>query len=257
MCMDLKLTLLSKLADMMNRIRAFLPLIIMTVMAFSCTTLNTLTHDQKNEGWQLLFDGKTTNGWHNYGGRPAGSAWKVADGALYLDTSSRVKGSIVGGGNLVSDVEYEDFHLKLEWKIAPKGNSGIMFYVVEDPAKYSEPYMTGPEMQVLDNNGHPDGKYTKHRAGDLYDLLSCTRETVKPVGEWNLAEIKCEKGKLDMYLNGTNVVSTILWDDAWKKMVDGSKFKGWKGFGAYKKGRISLQDHGDMVSFRNIMIKKL
>lgn len=242
---------------MKNRIKTVLPLVIMTAIAFSCKSPNKLSESQKQDGWELLFDGQSTRGWHNYGGKPAGSAWKVADGALYLDTSQRVKGSIVGGGNLVSDGEYEDFHLKLEWKIAPRGNSGIMFYVLEDAAKYSEPYMTGPEMQVLDNDGHPDGKYTKHRAGDLYDLISCSKETVKPVGEWNLAEIKSEKGKLDMYLNGTLVVSTTLWDDAWQKMVEGSKFKNWKGFGAYKKGRISLQDHGDMVSFRNIMIKKL
>ena len=230
---------------------------IMMTLAISCTAPNKLSESQKKDGWELIFDGKSTSGWHSYGGKPAGSAWKVADGALYLDTSSRVKGNIVGGGNLVSEGEYEDFHLKLEWKIAPKGNSGIMFFVQEDPANFSEPYMTGPEMQVLDNDGHPDGKYTKHRAGDLYDLLSCSKETVKPVGEWNLAEIKCEKGKLDMYLNGTNVVSTTMWDDAWNKMVEGSKFKGWKGFGAYKKGKISLQDHGDKVSYRNIMIRRL
>lgn len=234
-----------------------LAVFIMMAFGISCTTPNKLSETQKQDGWELLFDGQSTRGWHNYGDKPAGSAWKVADGVLFLDTSSRMKGSIVGGGNLVSDREYEDFHLKLEWKIAPKGNSGIMFYVHEDAAMYSEPYMTGPEMQVLDNEGHPDGKYTKHRAGDLYDLLSCTRETVKPVGEWNLAEIKCEKGKLDMYLNGTLVISTTVWDDAWKKMVEASKFKGWKGFGAYKKGKISLQDHGDKVSYRNIMIKKL
>ena len=113
------------------------------------------------------------------------------------------------------------------------------------------------EMQVLDNNGHPDAKIPKHRAGDLYDLISCSKETVKPAGEWNLAEIKAEKGKLEFFLNGENVVTTTLWDENWKKLVAGSKFKAWPGFGTYTKGKIGLQDHGNTVWYRNVMIKKL
>ncbi len=222
---------------------------------------NSLTDQQKADGWQLLFDGQTTNGWHKYGGKPVGSAWKIADGTLYLDTTvkDQVKGNwqIKDGGDIVSDEEFENFHLKLEWKIAKDGNSGIIFYIHEDTVKYKWPWETGPEMQVLDNAGHPDSKITKHRAGDLYDLISCSQETVKPAGEWNLAEIKCVNGKLDLFLNGTNVVSTTMWDDAWKKMVAGSKFVKMPDFGMYKKGKIGLQDHGNTVWYRNVMIKKL
>ena len=112
-------------------------------------------------------------------------------------------------------------------------------------------------MEVLDNSGHPDSKIIKHRAGDLYDLISCSKETVKPAGEWNLAEVKCLNGKLDLFLNGENVVSTTLWDDNWKKLVAGSKFVEMPDFGTYKKGKIGLQDHGNAVWYRNIMIKKL
>jgi hypothetical protein len=115
-------------------------------------------------------------------------------------------------------------------------------------------------MQVLDDSGHSDGKIPKHRAGDLYDLITCTNEAqkpLKPVGEWNLAEIKSQNGKLDFYLNGTNVVSTTLWDDNWKKLVAGSKFNTMPGFGTYKQGRIALQDHGNLVWYKNVMIKKL
>ncbi len=228
-------------------------------LATSPTThaMNALTDAQKAEGWVLLFDGQTTNGWHNYGGQPTGSAWKVTDGVLYLDTSMKENGKIVGGGDIVTDESFENFHLKLEWKIAPGGNSGIMFYVQEDTSRYKRPYETGPEMQVLDNDGHPDRQYNTHRAGDLYDLIACSRETVKPAGEWNLAEIKCENGKLDFYLNGENVVSTTMWDDAWKKMIAESKFREWPGFGTFRKGGICLQDHDNMVSFRNIMVRKL
>jgi hypothetical protein len=211
---------------------------------------------QSNDGWISLFDGKTTAGWHKYGGGPAGSGWKIQDGAIFLDTTIKANGKR-DGGDIVTDEEFENFDLKLEWKIAKNGNSGVMFCVNEDTTKYKSPYETGPEMQVLDNDGHPDGKIKKHRAGDLYDLISCSKETVKPVGEWNQVEIKLLNGKLDFYLNGGNVVSTTMWDDNWNKLVAGSKFKTMPGFGTFKKGHIDLQDHDCMVWYRNIVIKKL
>jgi hypothetical protein len=219
-----------------------------------------LTEEQKADGWQLLFDGQSTKGWHKYGGKPVGSAWKVSEGNLYLDTTIKDEKNnwqIKDGGDIITDEEFENFHLKLEWKIAKDGNSGIIFFIHEDTAKYQWPWMTGPEMQVLDNAGHADAKIIKHRAGDLYDLISCSKETVKPYGEWNLAEIIANKGKLDFFLNGVNVVSTTMWDEAWKKMVAGSKFKQWPGFGTYNKGKIGLQDHGNAVWYKNVMIKKL
>ncbi len=215
------------------------------------------TMDKTDDGWVSLFDGKTLTGWHNYGKTTVGEAWKVADGNLYLDTTKKEGWQIASGGDIVSDEAYENFHLKLEWKIAPNGNSGIIFYVHEDTAKYEFVWHTGPEMQVLDNDGHADGKIPKHRAGDLYDLISCSTETVKAPGEWNAVDIISKDGKLDLILNGTNVVSTVLWDDAWKKLVAGSKFKAWPDFGTYKKGHISLQDHGNTVWYRNIKIKRL
>lgn len=205
----------------------------------------------QQSGWKPLFDGKTTKGWHSYGQKKAGAQWEVKDGALHLDKS---KG---GGGDLLTDAAYSNFDLKLEWKISPKGNSGILFYVHEDTARYEEPYYTGPEMQVLDNDGHPDGKIHKHRAGDLYDLIPCTKETVRPVGEWNEAEIYCKNGDLKLFLNGVNVVSTTLWNDGWKALVAGSKFKQWPDFGTFRTGRIDLQDHGNEVWYRNIKIKEL
>jgi hypothetical protein len=207
--------------------------------------------DSATDGWQVLFDGKTTNGWHSYGLSTVGTGWKTADGALYVDTTHN------DNRDLVTNEEYENYDLKLEWKIAPRGNSGIIFNVKEDTTKYKHTYETGPEMQVIDNDGHADGKIKKHRAGDLYDLISSNQEPVKAVGEWNEAEIILNKGKLDFFLNGVNIVSTTMWDDNWKKMVAGSKFKSMAGFGTYTIGRIALQDHGNMVSYRNIRIKKL
>jgi len=217
---------------------------------------NVLTNEERNDGWQLLFDGKTTNGWHTYGKQTAGNAWKVENGTLYLDADAK-KNAQAEGGDMVTNEEYENFHLKVDWKISPKGNSGIIFLVNEDSMKYKNTYNTGPEMQVLDNNGHPDAKIIKHRAGDLYDLVSVSKETVKPVGEWNTAEIISNNGNLRFNLNGEQVVNTTMWDDAWRTMLAGSKFKAMEGFGTYKKGKISLQDHGDNVWYRNIKIRKL
>lgn len=207
--------------------------------------------------WIQLFDGKTTEGWHTYGKESIGTAWKVTDGVLWLDASDKTDWQTTAGGDIVSSEAFEDFHLKLEWKISENGNSGIMFYVQEDTSKYPYPWHTGPELQILHNEGHPDGKIEKHRAGDLYDLIESSQEAAKPVGEWNLTEIRSEGGKLDFYLNGVNTVSTTLWDDNWRKLVAGSKFKEMPDFGTFKKGKIALQDHGDNVWFRNIQIKRL
>jgi len=204
------------------------------------------------KGFKPIFDGKTTTGWHTYGKTTVGNGWKVEDGVLHFDPAAAKDGQ---GGDLVTDKEYTNFHLKLDWKVAPKSNSGIIFYINEDK-KYKNTYETGLEMQVLDNDGHPDGKITKHRAGDLYDLIKSSSEPVKPVGEWNTAEVVCKNGKLTLVLNGVLVVETILWDDNFKSLVAGSKFAAWEGFAKYKTGKIALQDHGDNVWYRNIVIKE-
>lgn len=220
-------------------------------------TATLLTDEEVKEGWVSLFDGQSTKGWHKYGGAPVGAAWKVEDGMLRLDANQKEDWQIKEGGDIITDEEYENFHLKLEWKIDTCGNSGVIFYIHEDTAKYEWPWMTGPEMQVLDNKCHPDAKIVKHRAGDLYDLITSSPETVKPANEWNIAEIKSENGQLEFYLNTVKVVSTKMWDEGWKQMIAGSKFKDMKDFGTYKKGHIGLQDHGNNVWFRNIKIRRL
>lgn len=217
---------------------------------------NELTGQEKEEGWQLLFDGKTKNGWHVYNNKSDGSAWTVADGTLHLDPKTKKDWQTVGGGDIVSAEEYDNFDLKLEWKLDSAGNSGIILFIKEDP-KFEHTWHTGPEMQVLDNAAHPDSKIIKHRAGDLYDLITSSPEMVKPAGEWNQVEIISKDAKLEFFLNGTKVVSTTMWDDNWKKMIAGSKFKDMPAFGTIKKGRIGLQDHGDPVWYRNIKIRKL
>ena len=211
----------------------------------------------KDTGWISLFDGQSLKGWHSYGKTAPASVWNVDSGAIHLNSSAKKSSPTQGNDDLVSDDEFENFDLKLDWKISKAGNSGIIFLVQEDTTKYKETWHTGLEMQVLDNAGHPDRKTPSHRAGSLYDLIQAKEGAAKPWGQWNHAEIKLNNGKLDLYLNDVNVVSTTLWDDNWKKMVAKSKFKEWPDFGTFKKGHIALQDHGNDVWYRNIMIKKL
>ena len=224
------------------------------VLLFACTQINA----QKKE-WTSLFDGKTTSGWHTYGKDAVGEAWKVVDGTLMLDPSNKEGWQIKGGGDIVSNESYGDFHLQLEWKISVNGNSGIIFFVQDEPKKYNYIWYTGPEMQVLDNDGHADGKIIKHRAGNLYDLVAGVEGAVKPVGDWNLVDIINEKGTLTLKLNGITTVTTTIGDDAWKNLIKNSKFS--KGespdFGKVFTGHIGLQDHGNQVWYRNIRIQRL
>lgn len=213
---------------------------------------NELTAKEKKAGWKLLFDGSTTNGWHSYGKTTLGEAWTVKDGTLHLGPHEGEE----AGGDATTAEEYVDFEFKLDWKISPNGNSGVIFLINESP-EYKRSYLTGPEMQVLDNNGHPDAKIIKHRAGDLYDLITSKPENVKPVGEWNSIIIKLKAGKLELWQNGVKVVSTTIGDEAWNTMVAGSKFKNMPGFAKAKQGRIALQDHGNEVWYKNIKIRKL
>lgn len=146
--------------------------------------------------------------------------------------------------------------MSIEWKISACGNSGIIFNVVEDK-KYRATYLTGPEMQVMDNTCHPDAKIIKHRAGDLYDLITSAKETVKPAGEWNTARLVSNHGMMEFWLNGFKSVSFTMHNSEWDAMVAKSKFKTMPDFGKATKGHIALQDHGDQVWYRNIKIKEL
>lgn len=217
----------------------------------------TLTQEEMTQGWQLLFDGVSTKGWHTYNQSGVGSAWKITEGSFMLDTTQRdAEGRIVGGGDIVTDGEYENFELALEWKISPCGNSGIFFGILEQ-VEISNTYFSAPEMQVLDDACHPDAKIIKHRSGDLYDLISCSTVTVKPAMEWNKVRIHKLNNAVDFYLNDTKVVSFTMGTPEWDKMIAGSKFKEWPVFGKTAKGKIGLQDHGNAVWFRNIKIRML
>jgi hypothetical protein len=226
-----------------------------TTLGLALIALATTAAIPKKGKWQTLFDGKTFNGWHVFqkAGQPITDKWIIDNGAIHY-TGGR------GGGDLVTDREYGDFELELEWKIAEGGNSGIIFHVSEDP-KYKATYATGPEMQVLDDERHPDSKAGtsgNHKAGSLYDMLPPTDFTaVKPANEWNKVRLVIDDGKATHYLNGKKVAEYATTGPEWDKMVAASKFKTWDGFGKYSSGKIALQDHGDKVWYRNIKIREL
>ncbi|MDM9630040.1 3-keto-disaccharide hydrolase [Robiginitalea aurantiaca] len=209
------------------------------------------------EEWEILFDGTSMDSWKGYRSEDVPATWKIEDGAMvFYPPENGPEGESY---NLVSRKDYTNFVLSLEWRISEGGNSGIFWGIMEDP-KYGQPYETGPEIQVLDNGGHPDASNgDTHQAGALYDMVAPATDVTNPPGEWNQCEITVNyttnKGKV--VLNGEEILSFPLGNDAWDAMVEKSKFKGWEGFGKFQTGKIGLQDHGDVVAYRNIRIKSL
>jgi len=221
---------------------------------------NTLTQQEKTDGWQLLFDGKDLSGWHSYAQTGTGKDWSVQDGAIML--KKKKSDPAADYADLVTNEQFENFDLKLQWKAKPCIDSGVMFYVQESP-KYKDTYDTGLEMQIADLACTvPDSREILRRSGDLYGLISTKVNTVKAAGEWNQFEIVADHGHLQLIQNG-EVLSTQLWNDAWRELVAHSKFAEWPDFGTFHTGHISLQgteDKGESqikLYFRNIKIKKL
>lgn len=214
-------------------------------------------NDTKPGDWKVLFDGTSFDGWKGYNQEGIPDSWIIEDGAMVLEPpESRPEGA---NYNLVTNDEYTDFVLSLEWRISEGGNSGF-FWGIQEDEKYKEPYETGPEIQILDNAKHPDAKVgTTHQAGSLYDMVGPDKDVTKPVGEWNTCVLtvdhKAKEGSV--VLNGEEIVTFPVGDEMWNVMVSKSKFADWEGFGKVTSGKIGLQDHGDGVAFRNIKIKEL
>jgi hypothetical protein len=203
-----------------------------------------------DSGWVALFDGTTTDAWKGYGKDVPVSAcgWVVEKGTLRAAPEAQMK------CDLATKESFKDFDLELEWKVSPGGNSGVMYDVAESdkPA-----YHTGPEMQVLDDEKHPDGQSPKTSAGSLYALVAPVGKKLNPVGEWNQARLVKKGAHVEHWLNGAKVVEYELGSPALTALIAESKFKDMPRFAREGQGRLVLQHHGQEVWFRNVRVKKL
>jgi len=234
----------------MNRILFFF-----LCLAFSMSVIaqngqiNSLTENEKKEGWRLLFNGKNLDGWKTFQGKGI-TGWKVIDGVL--------NNSGIGsdhGGDIVTREKFQSFELYIEWKIAPKSNSGIFFRVNEKIGKAI--YESGPEYQLIDDKRWPEKLNNTQYSGANYAMHAPRNAVVKNLDEWNQTRIIVDGTHVQHYLNGVKVVDYFLWDDDWKSRKENGKWKDFPYYGMAKKGQIGLQDHGGLAQFRNIKIKPL
>lgn len=210
---------------------------------------NELDAHERDAGFEILFDGTSLNGWEAYKADIAVDKWIVTDGTLSFQPDKDGQ-----GGDLATTAEYADFELRLEWKVEEAGNSGI-FYRVDRTLDF--PWESGPEMQVLDNRGHPDGRNPLTSAGANYALHAAVFDASRPPGEWNEVRLVVDGDHVEHWLNGNRIVSYTLWNDDWRRRVRSSKFSDMPAYGLARKGHIVLQDHGDPVWYRNIRIRVL
>lgn len=213
---------------------------------------NQLLDIEKRQGWKLLFDGKTLDGWHVFNAPQGDSAWEVREGTLYCNALDESKIQ----GDLVTDAVYENYELSLEWKISPRGNSGIFINVLEGP-ELGAAWQSGPEYQILEP-GHMDQDVETKKSGCLYGFYPQKNEAItKSEGEWNHTKIIQNEGKVEFYLNGILTAEEDFTSSSWKDKVAASGFKDHKAFGSVTKGKIALQDWYFEVWFRNIKIREL
>lgn len=218
--------------------------------------MNQLTQQEIDDGWTLLFDGESTEHWRGYNmvDFPE-QGWHVEDGLLVYRPSEGDDST--SGLDIITREVYSDFEFKIEWMIERGGNSGIFYHILEQDR---EIYWSGPEMQILDNINHPDadqGIEGNRKAGSLYDLIPAEPQNTNPHDEWNSVQIVSRGPVIEHWQNGEKVVEFERWTADWFDMLHESKFNCYPEFGALREGHIGLQDHGDVVKFRNIKIREL
>ena len=215
---------------------------------------NKLTDEEIKDGWSLLFDGKTLNGWRDFKGDSVSIApWKAEKGTL----TSLGLGSD-STGYIVTTRDYENFIVSFDWKISEGGNSGFLYHVVERP-ELKVPYVTGPEYQLIDDIGFPSKIEDWQKAGADYAMYICdtTKKVLKKVGEWNNSKIVFDNGHVEHWLNGQKVLEFEAWTDDWYSRKNSGKWDNAPEYGLARSGVIALQDHGSRIWFKNMKIKEL
>ena len=207
--------------------------------------MNTLTPEERAEGWELLFDGESLDAWRGFGRDDLPGGWVAEDGMLVR---------VADAGDIVTRERFRDFEFALEWRVGEAGNSGIFIRASEDVDRMFE---GAPEMQILDDAGHVDGGDPLTSAGANYAMHPAPRGVVHPAGEWNSARVRVEGDRVTQWLNGQQIVEYELGSEDWNRRLAESKFTEWPEYGTYDEGHIGLQDHGDRVEFRNIKVRRL
>ena len=226
------------------------PVLLGVVLVLLATPLSAQEHNRLNAteraaGWQLLFDGNSLTGWRGYNSESMPTGWSAENGML-IRTGP--------GGDIITEQQFADFELSLEWLVGPSGNSGVLFRAVEGQEEVSH---GATEMQILDDAGHPDGRSPLTSAGSNYGLHGVPRGNVKSAGEWNTSRIVVVNNQVEHWLNGDKVVEYELGSADWAQRVANSKFAQWPAYGRASRGHIGIQDHGDRVSFRNLKIREI
>lgn len=209
----------------------------------------TAVKSQADDGWILLFDGQTMNGWRTFRNQENDS-WEIVDGTLHCKPFDLAKKR----ADLISEDQFGNFELAFEWRIAPQSNSGVIFRVTEE---YEQPYFTGPEYQVLDDGGYPGEVKEENFSGGNYDMHAPINKKLNPVGEWNTSRILANGNHIEHWLNGDKVVEYEIGSEDWKERKAKSKWNDVEGYAVPSRGHIDLQDHSSEVWFRNIMIREL
>jgi hypothetical protein len=207
-----------------------------------------MTAWEARSGFVPLFDGQSLSGWKGWKRSDPPSAWKARNGELVL---AKEEG---GGGDLCTAEPYGDFDLRLEWKIAKNGNSGVIYRAGED---YDYSWKTGPEYQILDDWAGGRTRPTVYTSGAFYEMYAAPFMLARPAGEWNETRIVCRGNRVEHWLNSVLVVSCEIGSDDWMERYQKSKFRAFPEFGKKAEGFIVLQDHGNEVAFRRVRIRKL
>ncbi len=225
-----------------------LALLALSVLSLHADKPNQLSAQEKADGWKLLFNGKNLDGWRLYNSKnPPRDGWQIIDGIL-------VKAAGKSGGDIITKSAFTDYEFSWEWLISEKGNNGVKYLVTEE--RTSAP---GPEYQLLDDDGHPDGRVgAKRQTASLYDILPPSEnKSLNPVGQWNHSRIIIQGNNVEHWLNGEKVLAYELGGEELNDAIGKSKFKDAKGFGDKITGHIMLTDHGDQCSFKNLKIREL
>ena len=224
---------------------------------------NTLTAAERADGWTLLFDGHTLQGWRGLGYATIPPQWTVVDGTIRKTATNgavQADGQPLEGGDLLTDKTYGDFELSWDWEVTPGANSGVKYNVSEKLSMSVPPTHAakGFEYQMLDDDLHPDGKLPNHRAGALYDLIAPNAlKQLHPVGAWNSSRIVFVGNHGEHWLNGQKIVAFDLGTPQMNAALAASKYHTMPWFATRRRGHIVLQDHDDEVYFRNIKIREI